>query len=97
MCLAYNSNILHNPEQWTQGHKCPKGSIGTDFQGNYGYDLNEAKRQCASGCDAREDCLFADLYYTSSKQTCYLKGGNCGNWPSNTHSSYHLYQKGNKI
>ncbi len=55
--------------------------------------MEEAKQKCASGCNARVDCFFADLYYTSNKQTCYLKGSDCGSWQSNAHSAYHLYQK----
>ena len=79
---------------WIQGHKCPRGNIGTEFQGNLGYNLEEAKQKCASACDARADCFFADLYYTSNKQTCYLRGSNCGSWQTSKHPAYHLYKKG---
>ena len=82
---------------WLKGHKCPLGQIypdGTFFQGSYGYSLEEAKGKCARACDDLEECFFADLYYTSGKQTCYLKSNKCGSWQTNTHSAYHLYTKG---
>ena len=53
-----------------------------------------AKAQCAHGCDERKDCYYADLYWTESRQVCYLRGINCGDWESNTHPLYHLYTKG---
>ena len=90
--------ILETPasKSWTQGHKCPRGTIsdGTLFSRQTGLTLEEAKTQCALGCDSRDDCMFADLYYTTSSATCYLKGSDCGDWETNTHPAYHLYRKG---
>ena len=96
--LIHLRSINENPFKfldgsWIQGHSCPQGQLSTHFEGNLGYNLKEAKQKCALGCNTRIDCFFADLYYTSSKQTCYLRGSNCGSWQTSTHWAYHLYQK----
>jgi len=57
-----------------------------------GLTLEEAKTRCALGCDSREDCMFAELYYTDMA-TCYLRGSECGDWETNMHPDYHLYRK----
>ena len=79
---------------WIAGHKCPRGRLSTFFQADLGYALSEAKERCSSACIANPECYYADLYYTSNKQTCYLKGTGCGDWNANTHSAYHLFIKG---
>lgn len=58
--------------------------------------MGVAKALCASACDSRDDCVFADLAWTSNDalQACYLKGNDCGDWQSNTQRAYHIYQKG---
>ena len=63
------------------------------FDGDLGYSLGHAKTLCASTCDNREDCFFADLLWTSDLQQCYLIGNDCGDWESNAHGDYYLYQK----
>jgi len=92
---CHKCNETPASKSWTQGHKCPRGTIsdGTLFSRQTGLTLEEAKTQCALGCDSRDDCMFADLYYTSSSSTCYLRGSECGDWETNTHPSYHLYRK----
>ena len=84
------------PTPWTEGHLCPLGGVkdGTFFSRVKDLALEEAKSRCSSGCKARDDCMFANLYYTASYTTCYLRGTGCGNWETNTHGSYHLYKKG---
>ena len=84
-------------DSWIEGFKCPSGSLGTYISEdlNEDYNLEEAKEECASGCNDRPDCFFASLYYTSGSHDCYLAGSYCGSWYSQ--SSYHLYQKGIKI
>ena len=81
---------------WIKGHNCPLGGLpdGTLFHGDMDLTLAHAKTRCASGCDARDDCRFADLYYTEDLQECRLKGSGCGGWQTSTHWAYHLYQKG---
>ena len=83
--------------QWVQGYKCPCPSCSntiTAFEGNYGYDYEYAKTECASKCDNINECLYADLYYAQDYQTCYLRVDECGDWKQNTISSYSLYIKG---
>ena len=47
------------------------------------------------GCDARDDCLYADIFIISNYQVCYLRGENCGDWQNHYYSElYHLYIKG---
>ena len=89
------SNI-GNTGNWTVGHLCPRGSLpqGTFFQGDLGYSLEHAKTLCASACNTRGDCFFTNLYWTISKQTCYLRGKDCGDWKSFTHWASHFYHKG---
>ena len=70
---------------WANGYKCPSGALHKEFDGNLQYDLEEAKQKCSSACDNRDDCLYADLMYTgiNDRQSCYLRGSDCGEWRSN--------------
>jgi len=81
---------------WTEGLKCTRGDIsdGTLFLRDFGLTLEEAKTKCALGCDSRDDCVFAVLYF-DDMASCYLKGSECGDWvTASTHLDYHLYRKG---
>ena len=89
-----HSNYYNFIGSWIQGHKCPHNNIGTHFQGQNGYNLDLAKSTCQAACDARDDCFFADLYYETHSQTCYLRGSGCGDWQSTMHGAYQLYIKG---
>ena len=60
------------------------------FQGNHGYDVDTAKAKCAAGCDKRNKCKFADLYWSDNLQTCYLRSEKCGIFYQQ--SLYHVYQ-----
>lgn len=93
--------ILDPVGSWIDGHKCvPVGYKGEalheEFSGEKGYDLEKTKQVCAEACDDRDDCFFADAYFSEDgkEQTCYLRGKHCGNWHKNTNSLYHLYHKG---
>ena len=92
--LELQTYYLLSKGNWIAGHKCPRGRLSTFFQGDLGYALSEAKERCSSACIASPECYYADLYYTSNKQTCYLKGTGCGDWNANTNSAYHLFVKG---
>ena len=86
------------PTPWTEGHLCPLGHLqnGTFFLhfGETELTLEEAKTRCMSGCEARDDCMFANLKFTALGQHCQLRGSECGNWETKWHWNYHLYQKG---
>ena len=82
-----------NEGEWLVGKKCPNGWIDTLFQGDLGYDVETAKTKCAAGCNARDDCRFADLFWVSSKQTCYLRSDKCGDYQNNEHWAYRVYIK----
>ena len=93
LCLLYIHISLG--WNWIQGKKCPGGLLTTLFAGNKGYDLETTKYKCAMGCDARDDCLYADIFIISNYQVCYLRGENCGDWQNHYYSElYHLYIKG---
>ena len=79
---------------WAKGYKCPSGSGVKVFDGNLGYDLEKAKKLCASACEDDYHCMFGQMIYMNSKQSCYLKGKDCGDWYSNRHWAYYVYQKG---
>ena len=86
---------------WEPGKLCPSGRLvnSTFFRGSFGYDLIAAKEKCAAGCNDRDDCFFANLFYgqwsgASDWSTCYLRGKDCGDWQTNEHRSYNLYMKG---
>ena len=82
---------------WIKGHKCtPHKDLDTPFKGNNGYELNQAKKICALSCDDRDDCFFANLYFSFDVQACALVGKDCGNWKTNTLDYYYIYKKGNK-
>ena len=83
---------------WTKGHKCrhPK-YLEMPFKGKKGYDFKKAKQICAYYCDAREDCFFADLFFTPQIQGCFLIGKDCGNWQTNRKELYHMYKKGIQV
>ena len=79
---------------WIIGKLCTARGILTKlFQGDLGYDVDTAKAKCAEGCNARDDCKFADLYWISSMQVCYLNNDKCGNYQTNEHPAYRLYIK----
>ena len=79
-----------------KGHKCPLGHLKEFFRGYEGHDEDTAKDKCATACNARADCKFADLYWTrqSGEQACYLRSNKCGDYENNKHSAYRLYIKG---
>ena len=96
---------------WIAGHKCTTGA--QEYFSNYNdmfnkadwyYTLDEAKEECSLGCDASEDCHYADLYYRRFnyrgevnyiKQRCHLYYHNCGEkWELNADEDMHLYHKG---
>ena len=79
---------------WIIGKLCTARGILTKlFQGDLGYDVDTAKAKCAEGCNARDDCKFANLYWVSSMQVCYLNNDKCGNYQTNEHPAYRLYIK----
>lgn len=80
---------------WIQGNKCRYDKLETLFSGDLGYTLEAAKTKCANGCNGRDDCFYADLFFptTIATQACYLRGKNCGDWQNNENSNYYLYQK----
>ena len=76
-------------------------------KGDWYYTLDEAKEECSLGCDASEDCHYADLYYRrqdirgevySIKQRCRLFTHHCHIieiMPQlNSDEDIHLYHKG---
>ena len=80
--------------EWEPGKHCPGGWIETFFRGSLGYDKMTAKAKCAAACNERSDCFFADLFWGTNWQTCYLKDNDCGNWQTTEHHSYQVYIKG---
>ena len=86
---------------WKLGFKCHHSEldagtgISTIFEGNNGYNLNIAKSTCSEACEAREDCRFADLYYSGTEnQSCSLHGSYCSDWRSSQHPLTAVYVKG---
>ena len=80
--------------QWIIGKKCPLGHLETFFEGALGYYEETAIAECAEECDANDNCKFADLYWTSSMQACYLRSDKCGNYETNEAPGYRVYIKG---
>ena len=80
-----------------QGHKCSTRHLDTSFSRQKGYSLKDAKQRCAIECDVRDDCFFADLYFTTQSQSCYLTGKDCGDWQNNKHRDYYMYKKGSQL
>lgn len=78
---------------WMENYKCPMGFLKTEFSGKTGYSVEQAKAKCAKACDSQVKCKYADLYYGSSRQICYLKRASCGNWRASRPPNYHLYFK----
>ena len=83
---------LETGGKWIIGKKCPLGYLETFFRGNLGYDVDTAKAECAAGCNARDDCKFADLYWVNNRQTCYLRSNKCV-YPNYPHPAYRAYIK----
>jgi len=79
--------------EWKATHKCPSGLITTAFD-ETGYSKDRAKELCAEACNDNDSCKFADLYFVNSRQVCYTRSDQCGDWQGNTHPSYSLYIKG---
>ena len=52
------------------------------FWDDLGYDVATAKAKCAEGCDARDDCKFANVHINvgrnKRKQGCDLFDDTCG-------------------
>ena len=65
----------------------------TLFKGDLGYDVDTAKAKCAEGCNANDDCKFADLYWFSRRQTCYLYSEVCESFELTDHRDYRHYIK----
>ena len=82
---------LETGGKWIIGKKCPLGYLQTFFQGNLGYDVDTAKAECAAGCNTRDDCKFADLYWVNNRQSCYLRSDKCGSFYP--HPAYRVYIK----
>ena len=89
---------------WVAGYTCGY-TAETHFHGDYGYTLDQAKDKCELGCKADPQCDFANLYFTGSLQTCYLKKAyySCSNgyllWGTQpdcctAHPFYHSFKKG---
>ena len=89
---------------WVAGYTCGY-TAETHFDGDYGYTLDQAKDKCELGCKADPQCDFANLYFTGSLQTCYLKKAyySCSNgyllWGTQpdcctAHPFYHSFKKG---
>ena len=79
---------------WIPGPLCTGGYLATSFQGSFGYDLEKAKAICTLDCNEIFDCKFASLYYSETKQRCYLYRENCGNWQDYQYRRYYFYEKG---
>ena len=75
---------------WTEGQTC--SNLAMAFNGNLGFTKQEAKSACADACNKEDDCMFADLYYSSSRQICRISS-TCGDWIKGKNSAYSLYQK----
>ena len=100
---------------WIPGHECT-GTLPVDYFSNFDdyynkadwyYTLQEAKEACRLGCDASEDCHYADLYYRRwnyrgevhwINQRCQLYSHHCHIikfMPQlNLDEDMHLYNKG---
>merc|ERR1719322_246298 len=85
-----------NNGQWIIGESCPGGRKQQIFNDGAKYDKDTAKAKCAAGCNASNDCKFANLWWVGegSTTTCDLIGEDCGDWENASSSSgYELYIK----
>jgi len=60
---------------WVNNMECPKGVYHSAFDGNLSYSLEYSESSCALICELDARCMYANLFYNSSFQSCALVEG----------------------